>query len=86
MVRIFHFFSEEPKYYYTVLEHLEGGDLLDHIAEKVQMSTSACSLYLLTFWWSARKIDTASPEALPLVPPPFRIPPPPFETLKQWYP
>lgn len=42
VVKIFHFFKEEPKYYYTVLQHLEGGELVDHIARKVQVSTSAC--------------------------------------------
>lgn len=37
MVTIYHLFRNESMYYYSVLEHLEGGELLDHVGQKVRV-------------------------------------------------
>ena len=36
VVGIYQFFKDDPKYYYVVLEHMEGGELFDRIVQKVQ--------------------------------------------------
>ncbi|CAM9881985.1 unnamed protein product, partial [Ascophyllum nodosum] len=38
VVRIYHFFPNEALHFYVVLEHLEGGDLLDHVLAKESYS------------------------------------------------
>lgn len=39
MIKVYQFFQEEPKYYYTVMEYVAGGELFDRIVQKVGKET-----------------------------------------------
>lgn len=40
VVSVYQFFKDDPDYYYTVLEHMAGGELFDRIVQKVRHATT----------------------------------------------
>lgn len=39
-MNIYQFYPNDPRYYFLVLEYMEGGELFDRIAQKVSLSGS----------------------------------------------
>jgi len=51
-----HGFFSDDKYYYTVVDLVEGGELFDRIVEKVCILHDIVRDWVILYWFSSRKI------------------------------